>query len=122
MTVILSQRIELQRKLDTIRSNLKIVNSCTWSDPGFRVGDRIAENDKMGSSGIDTTNDVGMYVEDEVFNNSIEWLDKVGTNEVTADENDKTILLEPAEVLAVKKGMKYRVKKLLSCCTPCVSK
>lgn len=104
--------------MDAIRSKLKIVNSCTWSDPGFRGEDQIAENIKIGSGGMNTS--VGMYIEDEVFNNSIEWLGKVAADEITADENDKTILLEPVEVVSVKKGMKYRVKKLLSCCAPCV--
>ncbi|XP_037035116.1 protein swallow-like [Bradysia coprophila] len=114
------RRKELQKKLDAIRKDLKIVNSCTWSDPGFRGGDQIAENTKIGSRGINTTDDVGMYIEDKVMNNSIEWLGEVGSDEIVADENDKTILLEPVEVLAVNKGMKYRVKKLLRCCTPCV--
>lgn len=121
MSIVTStQRIELQKKLDAIRGNLKIVNSCTWSDPGFRGGDQIAENEKVHSRGINATDNFGLFIEDDNFHNSIEWLGKVGSNEEVADENDKTILLEPVEVQAVKKGMKYRVKKLLRCCAPCV--
>lgn len=118
--LFLFQRLELQKKLDAIRENITIVNSCTWSDPGFRGGDRIAENDKIGSTGIDTTADVVVFIEDDVFNDSIEWLDKVGSDEEVADENDETILLHPVEVQTVKKGIKYRVKKILRCCTPCI--
>ncbi len=106
--------------MDAIRKNLKIVNSCTWSDPGFR----IAENEKIGRTIINTTDIVEMYpdVNERVHNNSIEWLGKIGSEEeLIADENDDTILLEPIEdVKPVKKGMKYRVKKLLRCCAPCI--
>lgn len=112
--------MELQKKLDAIRENIEIVNSCTWSDPGFRGGDRIAENVAIGSRGVNTTVETVVRVEDDVFNNSSEWLDKVGSDEEVADENDETILLQPAEVQSVKKGIKYRVKKILRCCTPCI--
>lgn len=115
--------MELQTKLDAIRKNLKIVQSCTWSDPGFRGGDRIAENDKNCDDGINiTADDVEMFLEDEVFynNNNSEWLDKAASDEENADENDKTILLQTVEVKPVKKGMKYRVKKIFRCCTPCI--
>lgn len=111
----------LQKKLEAIRENITIVNSCTWSDPGFRGGDRIAGSDKIGSEGINiTTDDVGMYVDDDVFRDSTEWLGKVGSDAQVADENDETILLQPVEVKTAKKGIKYRVKKIFRCCTPCV--
>lgn len=116
--------MELQCRLDAIRENKKIVNNCTigctWSDPEFRAGDRIAENVKIGSRAIDTTDDVDTYNEDEVFNNSIDWLGKVPSEEDIADENEETILLQSAEVEKVKKGIKYRVKKIFRCCTPCI--
>lgn len=118
--------MELQKKLDAIREEgrKKFVNSCTWSDPEFRGGDRIAENVTVPSRGLNATNDVDIYngdcIQDEVFNNSIEWLGKVPSEEEIADENDETILLQSAEVQKVKKGMKYRVKKILRCCTPCI--
>lgn len=110
--------MELQRKLDAIRDKLKIVDSCTWSDPGFRGEDRIAENDQIGSRAINTTDDVVMFKENDVFENNSEWLGKVVSEQEIADENDETILLQPVETK--KKGVKHRVKKILRCCTPCI--
>lgn len=110
--------MELQKKLDAMRENMKIVHSCTWSDPGSRARrDRIADNDKSCEA-IDATANVESLSEDEVF---IEWLGKVGSEEeIAADVNDETILLQPVEVKVPKKGVKYRVKKLLRCCAPCI--
>lgn len=110
--------MELQKKLDAIQLRTKIVNSCTWSDPGLRIGDCVADSNKSGYEGTILDDD---GIEDSVFNNSTEWLGKVGSEEhVDDDENDKTILLTPVEQKPVKKGMKYRVKKLLRCCAPCI--
>lgn len=120
MSSIYLQRLEFQRKLNAIRRRIQIVNSRTWSDPGFREGDRIAEDDGISGRGINTTDDIEIFI-DNVFRNNRDWPGRVGgSEEEIREENDETILLQTVEVKPVKKGMKYRVKKILRCCTPCI--
>ncbi|KAJ6640887.1 hypothetical protein Bhyg_05820 [Pseudolycoriella hygida] len=112
-----SRRLELQKTLDAIRERHKIVNSCTWSDPGYRVADRIAENDKIRCKEINTTRDIVLFIEEDISDGG---LDKAESQEDTDDVNDETILLQPVELTSSKKSVKNRIKKMLRCCAPCI--
>lgn len=117
--------MELQKKLDAIRLDLGLVSSCTWSDPGEHCiqpskkyvseGGRITKTDN-----IDCTKVKSFENNNEVVDDSTEWLSNVVSDEEIVDDNDETILLQSSEVVSVRKGMKYRIKKILYCCAPCI--